>query len=368
MNNIKVLHTEWSDGWGGQEIRTIGEMEALREKGVQLFLACKDHAKIKEKALEKGFKVFTLDFRGNTDFKTLFALIKIIKKEKIDIVNTHSGKDTWVGGFAAQLAGAKFIRTRHLSNAIRSSKLNFINRLADYVMTTGESVRKAMIQDNQIDPNKIKSVPTGIDDTLFDPSKYDKSEERKKLGIKENEIAIGILAVLRGFKRHDIFLEMAKKISLKYPEVTFLIAGGGPREEEITKAIVSMALTKKVKMLGHINEPAQFLSALDIFTLTSDSSEGVPQSVMQALMMELPVIATDIGSTNDLLKDDNFILIEPQNTDTLVKHMEQLIQDKNLRSIYSKKSREYIVNNFSKNVMTEKIENIYNSLLHKGNI
>ena len=366
MDNIRVLHTEWSDGWGGQEIRIIGEMEALREKGVELFLACKDNAKIKEKALEKGFKVFTLDFRGNTDFKTLFALIKIIKKEKIDIVNTHSGKDTWVGGLAAKFSGAKFIRTRHLSNAINPSKLNFINRLADYVMTTGESVRTAMIQENQIDPNKIKSVPTGIDDTLFDLSKYTREEERKKLGIKEDEIAIGILAVLRGFKRHDIFLEMAKRIALKYPEVTFFIAGSGPIEKRLKKTIETMELTEKVKMIGHINKPAKFLSALDIFTLTSDSSEGVPQSVMQALMMQLPVIATDVGSTKDLLKNDNFILIEPQNVDTLVKHMEQLIEDKNLRSDYSQKARDYVVNNFSKKIMAETIEDIYNSILYKG--
>ena len=365
MKKIRVLHTEWSDGWGGQEIRIIGEMEALQEKGIELFLACKDHAKIKEKALEKGFKVFTLGFKGNADLKTLFALMKIIKKEQIDIVNTHSGKDTWVGGFAAKFSGVKFIRTRHLSNAINPSKRNFINGLADYVMTTGESVRKAMIHDNRIDPNKIKSVPTGIDETLFDPSKYNKKEEREKLGIKENEIAIGILAVLRGFKRHDIFLEMTKILAIKHPEVTFFIAGSGPIEKRLKKTIETMKLTEKVKMLGHVNEPAKFLSALDIFTLTSDSSEGVPQSVMQALMMELPVIATDVGSTNDLLKDDNFILIEPQNVDTLVLHMEKLIQNKNLRAAYSQKSREYIVNNFSKNVMAETIEDIYNSLLQK---
>ncbi|RRS31267.1 MAG: WalR protein [Epsilonproteobacteria bacterium (ex Lamellibrachia satsuma)] len=365
MKNIRVLHTEWSDGWGGQEIRTIGEMEALREKGVQLFLACKDNAKIKEKALEKGFKVFTLDFRSNTDFKTLFALIKIIKKEKIDIVNTHSGKDTWVGGLAAKFTGAKFIRTRHLSNPVNASKLNFINSLADYIMTTGESVRQAMIQENKVDPNKIKSVPTGIDDTLFDPSKYNKAEEREKLGIKENEIAIGILAVLRGFKRHDIFLEMAKKLTLKYPEATFLIAGTGPGETRIRKMIEDMKLTERVRMIGHTDEPARFLSALDIFTLTSDSSEGVPQSVMQALMMQLPVIATNVGSTKDLLNNDNFILIEPKNVDILVEQMEKLIQDKELRSNYSQKARAYIVNNFSRKVMAKNIQHIYNTLLQK---
>ena len=136
MNNkniIRVLHTEWSDGWGGQEIRIINEMIALREKKIEVFLACRDHSTIKQKALQNNIKVFILPFRGNIDLITLFHLKKIIKQYSINIVNTHSGKDTWVGGLAAKLAGIKFIRTRHLSNRINPSRLNFINELADYI-------------------------------------------------------------------------------------------------------------------------------------------------------------------------------------------------------------------------------------------
>jgi len=158
---VKVLHTEWSDGWGGQEIRIINEMLAVREQGVEVFLACTDHAQIKQKALDNNIKVFTLPFRGNADFKTLFGIKNIIKSNQIDIVNTHSGKDTWVGGLAAKLAGVKFIRTRHLSNPINPSRTNFINELADYIFTTGETVRADMINNNRIKPEKIQSIPTG---------------------------------------------------------------------------------------------------------------------------------------------------------------------------------------------------------------
>ena len=99
---IRVLHTEWSDGWGGQEIRIVNEMIAVREQGVEVFLACRDHAIIKQKAIENNIKVFVLSFRGNADLKTLFSLRGIIKEYSIDSVNAHSGKDTWVGGLAAK--------------------------------------------------------------------------------------------------------------------------------------------------------------------------------------------------------------------------------------------------------------------------
>lgn len=363
MKKINVLHTEWSDGWGGQEIRIINEMEALREKGIELFLATRSHAKIKDEAIKRGFKVFSLPFRGNLDLKTIFGLVKIIKDYNIDIVNTHSGKDTWVGGIAAKLSGAKFIRTRHLSNPINPSKLNFINELADFIITTGESVKNDMIKNNRIKPEKIESIPTGVDEDIFNPIKYNRKIEREKFGIKEDQIAIGILAVLRKFKRHDIFLKMVKEIEKKYPEVIFLIAGDGPQKENIKKMIKEFNLEKKIKMIGHTNEPEKFLSAIDILVLTSDSKEGVPQSVIQGLMMGKCVIASDVGSVKDLYNGKNFILVKPQDVNSLVKAVENVIINKELRDKYSKNAREFVVRNFSKKIMAEKILNVYKKVL-----
>jgi len=212
-NAIRVLHTEWSTGWGGQEIRIINEMIAVRKEGVDVFLACRNDSTIKKKAIENRIKVFTLPFKGNADLKTLFGLKKIIKIHSIDIINTHSGKDSWVGGLAAKMAGIRFIRTRHLSNRISPLRFNFINELADYVFTTGEKVRDDMIKYNRINENKIISIPTGIDESIFNPANYNRAECRRELKIKDSEIAIGILAVLRKFKRHDLFLKMAKSFN-----------------------------------------------------------------------------------------------------------------------------------------------------------
>ncbi|MFK5881564.1 MAG: glycosyltransferase family 4 protein [Sulfurospirillum sp.] len=365
---IKVLHTEWSDGWGGQEIRIINEMLALREKGVEVFLACRDHAKIKEKAIQNNIKIFTLPFKGSFDIKTILALKKIIKRHKIDIINTHSGKDSWVGGFAAKLSGIKFIRTRHLSNTINPSRFNFVNEMADFIFTTGESVRKSMIEHNRINSTKILSIPTGIDETVFDPIKFDKFECRKIFDIKDNEIAIGIIAVLRKFKRHDVFVSVAKQLIKKYPELKlkFLIAGDGPQKDFIKNLIKEHKLEKKIFMLGHINNTAEFLSAIDIFTLTSDSNEGVPQSVMQALLMNKPTVATDAGSTKDLLDEDSFSLIKPtENIDIMLNELSILIYLIKNKKIVPKDTRSHIIKQFSKNTMRDKIYNTYIKLLEK---
>ncbi len=359
---IKVLHTEWSDGWGGQEIRIVNEMIAMREKGIELFLACREDATIKEKAQEAGFKVFTLPFRGNTDIKTLYGLTRIIKKHNIDIVNTHSGKDTWVGGLAAKLTGVKFIRTRHLSNPINSSRTNFINELADFIFTTGESVRNDMIEHNRIDPEKILSVPTGIDATLFDPARYDRLEARKKFGFEEDEIVIGIVAVLRQFKRHDLFLEAAKSLleESRGKKLKFAIAGDGPQKERIETLAQELNITDNVVMLGHLDNVPEFLRAIDVFVLSSDSKEGVPQSVIQALLMNKKVVATNAGSTADLHNDENFVLIPVNNKEAIVKGIQLQIEAE------EKNTRAYMLENFTTQTMAKTLERVYKELLYEN--
>ena len=357
---IRVLHTEWSLGWGGQEIRIINEMISVRDAGVGVFLACRNESVIKKKALENNIHVFTLPFKGNVSLETLFSLRKIIRVHSIDIVNTHSGKDTWVGGLAAKLAGIKFIRTRHLSLGISSARTNFINELADYIFTTGESVRADMIQYNRIKSHKIESIPTGIDLSVFNPNNYDVVECRKQYNLSDDVVAIGILAVLRQFKRHDLFLEMAKSIIEKYPnkKFVFLIAGDGPQKNTIKKFINDLNLTCHVMFLGHVDKVSEFLSAIDILVLSSDSKEGVPQSVMQGLFMNKSVVATNSGSTKDLLNNNNFQLVGTDSAVELIKGVSYYIDNNNIRP-----NEVFIDEKFSLKFMSRRIVRIYNHLL-----
>jgi len=361
---IKVLHTEWSDGWGGQEIRIINEILALQKYDVKSYLACRKDSQIFKKAQLNNIDVFTLPFKGNLDLRTIAELFFLIRKFGIDIVNTHSGKDTWVGGFAAKLSGKKFLRTRHLSNHINSSKLNFINEISDFVITTGETIRKDMIKNNRIKPEKIISIPTGPDASYFDPKKFTKNNSRIEFGIDDEEIAIGMLAVLRKFKRHDRFIFSAKYLIEKYPEkkFKFLIAGEGPQRPKIEKLIKDQRLNKNFILLGHIDCQPKFLRSLDIFVLASDSGEGVPQSLIQALMMNTPSISTNVGSVSDLFYKDNFLMVMKDSQMDLNHALSKLLDKIDLEL---NKTRSHIKNNFSEDVMGLKIYNLYKRILNR---
>jgi glycosyltransferase involved in cell wall biosynthesis len=140
--------------------------------------------------------------------------------------------------------------------------------------------------------------------------------------------------------------------------VKFFIAGDGPQRENIESMIEELSLTESVKLLGHVENVPELLSALDIFVLSSDSKEGVPQSVMQALLMNKQVVTTNSGSTKDLFYKNNFQLVNTSSVTELVNGATFFIENSG-----NNYDREYIVKNFSKRSMQTKVIEIYESLL-----
>ena len=162
---MRILHTEASNGWGGQEIRILRESEGMRERGYQVCFAVTEGGKLAKRAREAGFTAYEFPIGRKYLLSAFMNLRKVIKKEKIDIVNTHSSWDSWIGGFAARSIGVKVIRTRHLSAYIRSglnSKILY-GKLADAVVTTCESVAQVIRKQAGIEINRCRSIPTGVD-------------------------------------------------------------------------------------------------------------------------------------------------------------------------------------------------------------
>ena len=363
MREIRVLHTEWSTGWGGQEMRIISEILALQKNyNVKSFIATKKEAQIAKIAQKHGIEVVFFPFKSSFDLKSIFGIAKFAKEHNIDIINTHSGKDTWIGWLSSVFAKTKFIRTRHIGNIINPNRLNFVNSCADFIITTGEQIRLNFIKFNRINPQKIKSIPTGIDESIFDASKYDKTAAKTAFSLSQNKIIVGNIGLFREVKRLDLFLQIALKIHENYPNVEFALAGDGDVKEKITKFIADNEMQGFVKLLPFSDEPWLFLKAIDIFMLTS-SSEGVPQSLMQALFMQKACIATNVGSVKDLHDGSNFLLC-PCDFSELYNSLKELLDSTEKLNFLKQNEQKFVRENFSLKKMSDEIYKIYNLLLN----
>ncbi len=357
---LTILHTESSTGWGGQEIRILQESSGISRRGHRVIIAAQEESNIFRRAKERGIEVFPVHFEKKNPLSFL-RMISIIKREGVDILNTHSSSDSWVASIAARLSRSpvRIIRTRHLSTPIGRSVLSRIiyNVLPDAIITTGEQIRQAMISYNNFDGSRIFSIPTGIDLERFNP-------ERVRPVFRSGGFSIGMIGVLRSWKGHRFFIEAISEIVKQIPDAGFYIVGDGPQEKNIKNLIHEYSFQDKVSMLGHREDIPEILASLDVVVHPSYANEGVPQSVLQALAMERPVVASDAGSTREvIINGKTGFLVEVKNPGQIAERVIELYKNQELMVSFGREGRRLVMEKYSMEAMLDKIESLYERLV-----
>ena len=363
---LNILHTEWSKGWGGQEIRILGESQALIEAGHAVQIAAQHDSLLFQRAKETGIRVHPVHMHKGIALTALLQLIRIIHKEQINIVHTHSSVDARIGGLAGRLTGKAVIRSRHLSTPINTRWWSWFlyMRLADHVITSGESIRQNMLHINKMIPEQITSIPAGIDTELFYPRPPDYAL-KEELGLSDKHFVVGIVAVLRSWKGHRSLFEGIALYKKNNPNVRLLVLGDGPTRENLLALRGELGLEQHVLMLGHIRDTPRYYSIMDVVILNSYSNEATSQTLPQAMLMEKPVIGTDIGSIPEVVIDGKTgILISPKSPKQIAESLEGIVKDRKKRAQLAQQGREYALTKFTKKGMIKATLGIYNKVIN----
>ncbi|HRZ86776.1 MAG TPA: glycosyltransferase family 4 protein [bacterium] len=361
-----ILHTEASTGWGGQEKRILDEILYLRERGHRFYLACQPDSKILVEARKKGVECLAVKMPNPVAPAAIAALRRFICINKIEVVNTHSSKDSWLIGFTRCVTRIPLVvRTRHLSTPVTNKFV--YTRMTDHIVTTAESIKSDLVKIG-IPPGKACSIPTGVNPSRFDPEKIDRARAREQLGLADGEIAVGNIGILRSWKGFPDFLEAARRIADRNMGVRFFIAGDGPRREEIEGLISEKNLERVVTMLGYREDTPEILAALDIFLFTSYANEGVPQAVLQALAMGKAVVGTDIGGVAEAVIDGRTgFLVRPRDVDGMTSGVRKLVEDEPLLRSFGAAGRDLVLRNFTIAQTCERMLEVYRKgLADKG--
>jgi len=347
-------------GWGGQEIRIFHESLGMIKRGHRIIIAALEQSTIFKRAKDAGINALPAQFQKKNPLSVL-KLRAMIIREKPDIVNTHSSSDSWVSSIAAKLSKTKpkIIRTRHLSTPISKSFLSRLvyDILPDAVITTGEEIRQRMINDNHFDGSKIFSIPTGIDLERFSP-------EKTKPSFHANGFAVGMIGVLRSWKGHRYFIEAVPEIIKEMPDAVFYIVGDGPQRENITNLIRGLSLENRIFMLGHREDIPEILASLNVIVHPSYANEGVPQSILQALAMGKPIVASDAGAIKEVIIDGSTgFLVKPKNPARLAEKIIELYRNPALGINFGREGRRLVKKQHSFENMLDNIEGLYKRLL-----
>ena len=362
---LTILHTEWSDGWGGQERRIFSEMQGMRERGYRILLATRSGCTLAQKAGEIGLPVSLFAFSGKFDLTTVMQLRRLIREQNIDIVSTHSGIDSWVGGMAARLAGVRLVRTRHLNLPLKRSWHNFVHFLPHRIVTCGQATLESLRDEQGFPPAQLASIPTGIDFRQFCPCRT-REAVRAELGLSDSSaqtcFIVLMAAVIRAVKRHEVAIDAFAAFHHEHPDTLLLLAGEGPMRAQVELMCAQRGVADAVRFLGHREDIPDLMAAADVLILTS-RSEGVPQVVTQAMGLGLPVIATAVGGVPELVIDGKTgLLVAPEQAQRVATALCRLYDDENLREQLSMAGREHALAHFSKDVMLDSTEALYAQL------
>jgi glycosyltransferase involved in cell wall biosynthesis len=359
--NWTIVHTEWSRGFGGQEHRILIESREMVRRGHRVLVACPPDAALGPKARDAGIPVAEIPIRAAFDPVAVASLSRLFRREGATVVNTHSGKDTWVASMAAKIAGVPLlVRTRHISLPVRRSFYNAIWRWPDGFITTGEQIREHLIGVG-IPPDRVVSIPTGVDVDRFSPS-VSCEAVRREFGLMSGQRVISVIGVLRSWKRIDLFVDIAAILAREEPSMRFLVVGEGPQEKNIRRKIDELGVGGRVLLLGHRNDVPDILAASDVMVMTS-MKEGLPQVVLQALAMQRPVVASPVGAIPEVVAHEETGLLCPAGeVEGFVAAIRRLLQDPALGRRLGAAGRRRILERHSAIAMGGKTEEFYRHL------
>jgi len=319
-----VLHTESSGGHGGQEIRTLAEARWLLGHGWKALIACQPYSPLFAEAKAAGIPVEPVRMRGTTDLGAVLRLRRLIRERGVSLVHTHSSVDSWLAAVAAKSLGRPVVRTRHVSIPIRRRRA-LVYRLADRIITSGESVRSIVIAAG-IAPERVVTISAGVDADRFHSGVSGKAV-RGELGLGAAPV-VGLVANVRGSKGHNVFLEAARTVLASAPGARFLIVGDGVGFDEVSQRVRDMGLDASVHLTGFRRDIPQIMAALDVLVLPSVRSEAIPQVIPQALAVGTPVVASTVGGSPELIRDgENGRLVPPGDARALAEAILALLRE-----------------------------------------
>lgn len=322
-------------------MRILREAVAMRERGHEVSFVTAKGALLAEKAREKGFKVYTIPFVRHYLPITVLLLMAIYLFTRVDVVNTHSSWDSWVGGLTARLLFRKVVRTRHLSTHLRNDfQTKFLyTRIPNGVVTTCEQVAKTLRSNFHLTTDFCRSIPTGVDTHAAHPSLPPLCAQQKFI--------IGTACIFRSWKGLMTLLKAFSLIEDKHDMALFFI-GDGPMRPILQKEVIEMRLKDKVYFTGFLDNPLPAIASLDVFCLLSTAHEGVSQALLQAAYLGKPLVTTPISGSQEVCLNGKTGFVVPYDDPYTTKDaLIYLKGDAQLRQKLGQAAKEHVSSRFT---------------------
>lgn len=388
---MKVLNILPDERLGGPPLRVLSVAKKLRYYDIDSVIVIpkgdKTFAKL---ARKEGFKVYQIYMDRFRDPKSLSGLLtnillpftilitvyllkNIIKKESIDIVHSN-GIRTLQGIISAKISGVKLVvhlndtNTPHIMKTVLAP---LVLKVSDRIAIAAEAVGGYYFGDAI--PEKVSVIYAPVDLNKFNKKNMNTSnikELRAEFGVDRETLIVGCIGNINPHKGYEYFIYAAEKIKKKVKNVKFLIVGATLKTQKLyhkklLEKLSKLGLENDILFLGYRNDVVRILSIMDVLVLPS-VSEACPQSVLEAMAMEVPAVATDVGGVREEIDDGkNGIVIQPRRPMIMAEKILFLLENQEVRKEMGKSAREKVEEKFSLDRCVEKHRGIYHKVLQQ---
>lgn len=305
--------------------------------------------------------------------KGLVRLWQLIRREQFDVVQTFSHYSNIVGPVVAYLAGARIrVSSQRMSLKGSPAWLLRLDRwvansfLVNKMVSVSEGTRQFSIKTQRIKSDKLVTIHNSIDLDRFLPSAVNAErlpQLRQFLGIPVESQVVVTVARLHAQKGHRFLIAAIPTIQKKFENTHFLFVGEGELQQDLTDSITQLGVEKMVHFLGMRQDIPELLVLSDVFVLPS-LWEGLPNSVLEAMAMGTPVIATDVDGCPEVIRDgETGILVPPADSDALAQSIIRLLGDAALCQTLAQEAQRWVVENFSEEKNISAFEQLYEILI-----
>lgn len=371
---INVLHIYQNSKIGGIQQQILSIVRGYdREKFNPTVCCFGPKMEIGSEIEKAGINFVALNRQRYSKFSVgiIVDLYRLMKERNIHVLRTHKYRANLYGRIAGKLAGVPvIIASEH--NIYRDEKeKRFIRRITnkilsivtDKMVTVSDAIRKDILKYDRVSPSKIMVLHNGVDTETFKPI-VNFRDIRKQFAMSKDDVVIGFVGRLVINKGLNYLIEAVSLLKVSY-NIKLLIAGDGSLMEELKKMARDKGLEESVIFTGLRRDITDILSSIDIFVLSS-IKEGFPNSLLEAMAMGKPVVATAVGGIPEVINHGtNGLLVKPADIEGLQTALKLLIDDRLMAENLGLAARDFIEKNYGITATARKWEMLYLEVLQR---
>jgi len=360
---LHILHIETGRHLYGGGLQVIWLLEGLSKLGYRNSLVCAHGSAISSKATSYA-TVHQIPIHGEMDPRLLLSLLRIIRKERPQLIHVHSrrGADVW-GGLAAKFLRTAAVVTRRVDNPEPPLLARLKYGLFARVITISEAILRVLTAEG-ISQNKLVCVPSAVDPRPYQHP-CEKEWFRKEFKLDAATRAIGVIAQLIPRKGHRDVIDAAPKILNAFPQARVLFFGQGPLRPHLQELSRRKGLADNIIFAGFRNDLERILPCLSAVVHPA-TMEGLGVSLLQAAAAGVPIIATNRGGIPEIVHHgENGYLLEPGDVNGITDAVVSLLKNQEKAAQFGRSGRNRVEARFSVASMVAGNISVYQQIPHQ---